>query len=661
MSLRKAAQSVLPRGLDVGAEQFLAALVRTSNDAIIGKTIEGRVNFWNHAAQLLYGYTTEEMMGRDISILFPADRTKELSELLTRVCRGETIRDYHTMRVRKNGSYVAVSITMSPVVDDIGCVLGISVIAHDLTQFNLQIADLREAHRRANETLSMLETLHGSAPVGLGFIDLEGRAMHLNEMLASVNGSTVDEQIGKKVADIVPEIWQQIGPVFNFVVERDEAVLNIEVAGEIAAQPGHQRHWLASYYPVHLDSEVIGVGVVVIDVTERRLAEEFRSSVMNNMAEGLISVDAAGRLTSMNSAAAQMLGWNEDDLMGQVMSDVILPRGANGELMPVPSELLKVRSARVTLHLDDTEYVRKDGSRLAVALTASPLISGDTVDGAVVVFRDITDERDERLRTQRELDGLAWIGRIREALDEDRFVLFAQPIVPLRGGRASEELLIRMVARDGTVVGPVEFLGIAEKFGLINEIDRWVVGRACALAARGRHVGVNLSAESIESKDMLAFIKGTIDSTRADPHNLVFEITETALMVDIEKGRAFTRGIVELGSSIALDDFGTGFGTFTHVKNLKVKYLKIDIEFVRGLVESVENQHVVKAIVDLARGFGCETVAEGVEDGDVLELLRDYGVDYVQGFHLGRPAPLIVSSMARRSADVLADLQHSRT
>jgi EAL domain-containing protein (putative c-di-GMP-specific phosphodiesterase class I) len=80
--------------------------------------------------------------------------------------------------------------------------------------------------------------------------------------------------------------------------------------------------------------------------------------------------------------------------------------------------------------------------------------------------------------------------------------------------------------------------------------------------------------------------------------------------------------------------------TFTHVKNLKVKYLKIDIEFVRGLLESIENQHVVKAIVDLARGFGCETVAEGVEDGDVLELLRDYGVDYVQGFYLGRPGPL---------------------
>jgi len=151
---------------------------------------------------------------------------------------------------------------------------------------------------------------------------------------------------------------------------------------------------------------------------------------------------------------------------------------------------------------------------------------------------------------------------------------------------------------------------------------------------------VNLSAEAIITLDMLSFIEREIEGAGADPSNLVFEITETALMRDIEKGHSFTNGVVALGSSIALDDFGTGYGTFTHVKKLKVKYLKIDIEFVRGLVGSPENQAVVKAIVNLAQGFGCETVAEGVEDGDVLKMLREYDVDYAQGFHLGRPAAL---------------------
>lgn len=153
-------------------------------------------------------------------------------------------------------------------------------------------------------------------------------------------------------------------------------------------------------------------------------------------------------------------------------------------------------------------------------------------------------------------------------------------------------------------------------------------------------MGANLSAESIGTLDLLRLVERELDETGADPSKVVFEITETALMRDIEKGHSFARRVVDLGCSIALDDFGTGYGTFTHVKMLDVKYLKIDIEFVRDLVGSSANQHVVKAIVNLAQGFGCETIAEGVEDSDTLELLYEYGVDFAQGFHLGRPAPL---------------------
>jgi EAL domain-containing protein (putative c-di-GMP-specific phosphodiesterase class I) len=282
----------------------------------------------------------------------------------------------------------------------------------------------------------------------------------------------------------------------------------------------------------------------------------------------------------------------------------------------------------------------KNGSRLAVAISASPLLSGTTVDGAVVVFRDITEERSERLRVAREITALTWVGRIREALDEDRFVLYSQPIFPLKEGGTSEELLIRLVSRDGVIVEPGSFLAVAEKYGMIVEIDQWVIKQGVRIAADGRHVGINLSAESVVTSDLLAFIDREIAAAGTDPANLVFEITETALMRDIEKGRSFVEGVTRLGCSVALDDFGTGFGTFTHLKNLKVAYLKIDIEFVRGLVNSPENQHIVKAIVNLAQGFGCATVAEGVEDGAVLAMLKELDVDYAQGFHLGRPSAL---------------------
>jgi len=623
-----------------GAEQFLSSLVRTSNDAIIGKSLGGIVVFWNGAAERLYGYSADEMLGRDISILFPVNRPDELGDLLVRVRGGEVIRDFLTERVRSDGSAVAVSITMAPVPGPTGKPMGISVIAHDLTLFNQQIAEIRETHRRANETLSTLETLHRSAPVGLGFFDRDGCTVHINDALATANGSTVENEIGRSIAESVPEIWAQIKPIFNSVLDHDESVLNVEVSAAVAGDLERIRYWLSSYYPVHVGAEIIGVGVVALDVTERRRAESFRSSVLKNMAEGLISVDIAGRVTSMNESATKMLGWTEEELLGEILGQVLLPTEEDGSVREDMSQLLKVRAEGLTVRLSGADYLCKSGAALPVALSASPLLNGTIMEGAVVVFRDVTDERAEQTRVTRELAGLSWVGRVREALDEDRLVLYAQPIVSLRGTRSSEELLLRMIGRDGEIIGPDAFLGVAEKYGLIIEIDQWVVKQAVRLAALGRHVGVNLSAESINAVDMLSHIEREIVEASADPANLVFEITETSLMRDMERGRAFTEGVVELGCSVALDDFGTGYGTFTHVKKLNVKYLKIDIEFVRGLVTSSENQAVVKAIVDLAHGFGCETIAEGVEGPEALTMLREFDVDYAQGYYLGVPAAI---------------------
>ena len=258
--------------------------------------------------------------------------------------------------------------------------------------------------------MTTLETLHRSAPIGLGFVDRDFRILHLNEVLAAVNGSTVEEQIGKTVEESVPDLWPQLEPVFRQVLKDGKATLNVEVSGEISSDPGHQRHWLSSYYPVYLGSEIIGIGTVVVDVTERRQAEDFRSIVMNNMAEGLLTVDAEGRLTSMNDAATKMLGWTEKDLLGTEMRSLILPSGGGREEFEDGNkELLSVRSEGRHVRLEDHAYRCKNGSVLPVAISASPLVSGASVEGAVVVFRDITDEKSERLRVN--AAGRAVVGR----------------------------------------------------------------------------------------------------------------------------------------------------------------------------------------------------------------------------------------------------------
>jgi EAL domain-containing protein (putative c-di-GMP-specific phosphodiesterase class I) len=197
-----------------------------------------------------------------------------------------------------------------------------------------------------------------------------------------------------------------------------------------------------------------------------------------------------------------------------------------------------------------------------------------------------------------------------------------------------------MVGREGEIIPPGRFLPAAEKYGVIEEIDQWVVGQAIRLAAAGRRVEVNLSAASIGSARLLSVIERGLHETGADASNLVFEITETALMRDVKAGETFSHYLVKLGCRLALDDFGTGFGSFTYLKTMPVDYLKIDVEFVSNLGSNPANQHLVTAIVNLARGFGKQTIAEGVEDEETLDLLRAYGVDFAQGYHLGRPVPI---------------------
>jgi PAS domain S-box-containing protein len=385
----------------------------------------------------------------------------------------------------------------------------------------------------------------------------------------------------------------------------------------------------------------VGIEVVTFDVTDRKQAADLSSAVMEQMAEGVYALDGQGRLTFMNAAASRMFGWSEDELRGKSMHEVVQHQHVDGTPFPEAAcQLLQVRTEGVAMRIVDNAYTRKDGSIFPAAYSAAPLLDGSNGKGVVVVFRDTTEETAERTRVQRELAALAWVGRIRDAIDEQRLVLYSQPIVPLCGGNRREELLIRMLGRDGELIPPGSFLPVAERFGLIGEIDRWVMTQAVQLAAVGRRVQVNLSAHSIRHQDFLPRIDHELRTAGADPANLVFEITETALMDDLESGERFARALVEIGCGVALDDFGTGFGSFTYLKRLPVTYLKIDCDFVREIVTNQANQHLTKAIIGLAQGFGYQTIAEGVEDEQTVELLRQLGVDYAQGFFFGRPAPV---------------------
>lgn len=197
-----------------------------------------------------------------------------------------------------------------------------------------------------------------------------------------------------------------------------------------------------------------------------------------------------------------------------------------------------------------------------------------------------------------------------------------------------------MLDADGTVIAPGAFLPAAERSGLIREIDRWVVRRAAELSAQGHAVEINISAESLSSVNFAMAVEQELRVAGADCSLIVMEVTETAVLRDENAARRFIDRVQGLGCGVALDDFGTGYGGFTYLKRLSADSLKIDLEFVRDLARNAESNHVVRAVVNLAAGFGQKTVAEGVEDAETLVLLRELGVDYAQGYYLGRPAPL---------------------
>ena len=242
---------------------------------------------------------------------------------------------------------------------------------------------------------------------------------------------------------------------------------------------------------------------------------------------------------------------------------------------------------------------------------------------------------------------LDWKKRVQDALKYDRFVLYLQPIIEIGMNTiVGYEALLRMVEEDGKIVAPAAFLPIAERFGLIREIDRWVA--LCAiqiikekqLDKKGMFLEVNLSGKAFTNTGLLQDIQEAFNTTGINPGSLIFEITETVIVENIIKAQHFIDSLKAIGCRFALDDFGNGFSSFNYLKHLPVDTLKIDGSFIQNLPQSTVDQHLVKAMVEVARGLGKQTVAEYVESNETLQLLRGYGIDYAQGYYIGRPGEI---------------------
>jgi EAL domain-containing protein (putative c-di-GMP-specific phosphodiesterase class I) len=207
-------------------------------------------------------------------------------------------------------------------------------------------------------------------------------------------------------------------------------------------------------------------------------------------------------------------------------------------------------------------------------------------------------------------------------------------------------VLVRMRDDGGGLVMPAAFLATAERFGLIGGVDRWVTQQAVRLIEAHNRQGrdlileVNLSGKTMTDTRFPDEVKRQLSSAGIDPASLIFEVTETAAVADMEHARKFAQSLARVGCRFALDDFGSGYASFYYLKHLPISYLKIDGEFVRELPDSPADQLIVKALVDVCEGLGIKTVAEFVTDQRTMDIVRELGVDFAQGYHLGKPEPV---------------------
>jgi EAL domain-containing protein (putative c-di-GMP-specific phosphodiesterase class I) len=363
----------------------------------------------------------------------------------------------------------------------------------------------------------------------------------------------------------------------------------------------------------------------------------------------LDSVDAAvvacrldGNPTHLNRRAIELMsmdgsaGSDPDSWIEQVW-----PRTPEGRQLSL-DELPIVRALQGEVVRDFDLLVQTPRGDVLMSTTANPLYDEKgTQLGAVAVFADVTEQRARESRVREELQTLDLAHGVEEALATGRLLIYAQPIIDLTGEvTIMEELLLRLRSTDGAISGPAAFLAAAERHGSVTAVDEWVFEQAASIAASGRAVTVNVSAQTVVRSSFVEAAERALQRSGAAPSLITFEITETAVISDIVGATRFADRLQAMGCRFALDDFGTGYAALTYLKHLPLSYLKIDVDFVRDLVENRRSQAVVSGVVALARGFGMQTIAEGVESAETLVVLRELGVDLAQGFFIGRPAAL---------------------
>jgi diguanylate cyclase (GGDEF)-like protein/PAS domain S-box-containing protein len=508
-------------------------------------------------------------------------------------------------------------------------------------------------------------------------VDACNRTTFANPAMAHMLGCEPDELLGT-------EVFEFMDPAEAAVARRAFAA-RPEGAGEqlelrLRGRDGREAWTLLSVTPVlHPDGAYGGSLALVSDISERkqmelrlqRLVDEDPLTGIHNRRRLIGELDRQLRYAARSRRPGAVLTLDVDNF--KFANDTYGHAAGDGMLRAIAEVLsTRTRDTDVVARLGGDEFAvllpeateeqavsvacdilallaeRDGGPPLGVSIGIATFAGADEVTAdEILVCADIAlyeakERGGDQVRVYRgqASGGPSWTERIRAALADERFELHGQPIVDLRTGAVDRyELLVRMRGEDGELIETTAFLSTAERFGLVQAVDHWVTVEGLRLARGRRRVAINLSGHSIGQQAILDSVRDAIARGMA-PEDVMFEIGETAAMARIGAARSFAAALDGYGCGVALDDFGTGFGSFTYLRHVPARYLKINIEFMRDLVASETDTQLVRQVVGIAHSLGKLTIAAGVDDERALALVKAIGVDFAQGRQLGPPVLL---------------------
>jgi diguanylate cyclase (GGDEF)-like protein/PAS domain S-box-containing protein len=662
-------------------------------EGVYQSTRDGRLVSVNSAFVKMLGYSSAEEMYALPSSVMLYWSAPDRADFVRRVDADGEVRSMEVVLRRRDGTSVVALENSRGVRDGSGRIVGYEGTVSDITERKRAEQAMFAEKDRAHVTLQSI----GDAVITT---DASAHIDYLNPVAERLTGWTVDEARGRPIGDVLLLIDESTRKPVAYTLDRvliggetsvpsDHIVLVNRRSEELAIQE--------TASPIrNREGAAIGAVIVFGDVTkERRLKRALSYQASHDALTGLINRREFDTRLETAVIAAQR-GEGEFVLLYvdldqfKVVNDTCGHSAGDRLLRDITSLLqTRVRASDTIARLGGDEFglllercSLEQAERVADSIRqaihgyrflwgANSLSVGASI-GVVRIARDTTSaasvlsaadiacyaakdggrnrvqiyEKDHGTSRHREMQ---WVGRIARAVEDGRLELYAQRIVgisPKAVDTAFFELMVRLRDEDGTLVPPNEFIPAAERYNVMVMVDRWVINRAIELLesclSQDRRlplVAVNLSGTSINDEDFLEYVLSRLRDERV-ARALCFEITETAAVASLSKATFFMRELKARGCRFSLDDFGSGVSSFVYLKTLPVDFLKIDGHFAAHVAHDAVDRSMVEAIAKIGNAMQVATIAEKVESAEVLQVLKQIGVDYIQGFHLAEPCAI---------------------